>query len=152
MEIAKYKASSTNVLYLQRKHLNNVHIQQQLKEIGSKDCIIIGNISKTRGIRTRQNYLWDLKENHNQIPKLTWSIVRFAHGYSNISKRCLLCLHEKVLIINYDNPSELLNKRSELMAKCRHEKKFLLSNYKGNDQQSIHNIDCEISRYKGIMC
>ena len=28
--------------------------------------------------------LWDLKENHNRIPKLTWSIVRFAPGYSNI--------------------------------------------------------------------
>ena len=151
MEIAKYKASSTNVLYLQRKHLNNVHIQQQLKEIGSKDCIIIGNLSKTRGIRTRQNYLWDLKENHNQIPKLTWSIVRFAPGYSNISKRCLLCPHEKLLMINYHNPPELLNKRSELMAKCRHEK-FLLSNCKGNDQQSIYDIYCKISIYKGILC
>ena len=89
---------------------------------------------------TLSSYLWDLKENHNQIPKLTWSIVRFAPGYSNISKRCLLCLHEKLLIINYHNPAELLNKRSELMAKCRHENKFLLSNYKGNDQQSIYNI------------
>ena len=28
--------------------------------------------------------LWDLKDNHNRIPKLTWSIVRFAPGYSNI--------------------------------------------------------------------
>ena len=77
--------------------------------------------------------LWDLKENHNQIPKLTCSIVRFAPGYSNISKRCLLCLHEKLLIINYHSPAELLNKRSELMAKCHHENKFLLSNYNGNN-------------------
>ena len=79
------------------------------------------------------SYLWDLKENHNQIPKLTWSIVRFAPGYSNISMRCLLCLSEKLLILNYHNPAELLNERLELMAKCRHEKKHLLSNYKGND-------------------
>ena len=62
---------------------------------------------------TLSSYLWDLKENHNQIPKLTWSIVRFAPGYSNISKRCLLCLHEKLLITNYHNPAELLDKRSE---------------------------------------
>ena len=73
------------------------------------------------------SYLWGLKENHNQIPKLTWSVVR------NISKRCLLCLHEKLLIINSHNPAELFNKRSKLMAKCRHENKFLLSNYKGNN-------------------
>ena len=51
------------------------------------------------------SYLWDLKENHNQIPKLTWSIVRFASGYSNIS-RCLLCLHEKLIIgTNGEMPS-----------------------------------------------
>ena len=60
---------------------------------------------------TLSSYLWNLKENHNQIPKLTWSIVRFAPGYSNISKRCLLCLHEKLLILNYHNPAKLLNKR-----------------------------------------
>ena len=52
------------------------------------------------------SYLWDLKENHNQIPKLTWSIVRFASGYSNISRRCLLCLHEKLIIgTNGEMPS-----------------------------------------------
>ena len=82
---------------------------------------------------TLSSYLWDLRENHNQISKLTRSIVRFAPGYLNISKRCLLCFHEKLFIINYPNPAEFLNKRSELMAKCHHENKFLLGNYKGND-------------------
>ena len=88
-----------------------------------------------KSIRTTalSSYLWDLKENHNQIPKLTWSIVRFAPGYLNISKRCLLCLHEKLLILNYHNPAELLNKRSKLMAKCCHENKFLQINYQNND-------------------
>ena len=52
---------------------------------------------------------------------------------SNISKRCLLYLHEKLLILNYHNPAELLNKRSKLMRKCRHENNFLLGNFKGND-------------------
>ena len=56
------------------------------------------------------SYLWDLKENYNQIPKLTWSVVRFAPGYSNNS-RCLLCLQEKLLILSYHNPAELLKKR-----------------------------------------
>ena len=55
----------------------------------------------------------------------------FTAGYSNISKRYLLGLHEKLLVINYHNPVELLNKRSELMTKCRHENKFLKSHYKG---------------------
>ena len=30
------------------------------------------------------SYLWDLKENHNKIKKLTWSLVRFAPGYLDI--------------------------------------------------------------------
>ena len=32
--------------------------------------------------------------------------------------------------LNYPNPNELLNKRSELISKCRHVSKFLSSNYK----------------------
>ena len=86
-----------------------------------------------RNDTTLSSYLWDLREKHNVFPTLTWSVVKSVPGYSNISKRCLLCLTEKVLIATYENPEELLNKRSELMAKCRHDNKFLLSNYKSND-------------------
>ena len=155
MEIGKYKTLSTNVLYLQRKDLSNVSIQKELKEIESNDCIIIDNQSfkdkKHKNHTALSSYFWDLKENHNHFPKLTWSIVRFASGYSNISKRCLLCLHEKLLILNYHNPAELLNKRSELMAKCSHENKFLLSNYKGNDSLYICNSYSEVSSQRNIM-
>ena len=48
------------------------------------------------------SYLWDLREKHDVFPTLTWSAVKSVHGYSNISKRCLLCLNEKVLIAIYD--------------------------------------------------
>ena len=88
---------------------------------------------KNKNDTALSSYSQDLERNHNQILKLTWSVVRFAPGYSNILKRCLLCLREKLLILNYHNPAELLNKRFELMAKCRHENKFLLSIYKGKD-------------------
>ena len=54
-------------------------------------------------------------------------------AYSNISKRCLLCLHEKLAFITFKEQDNLLNKRSALTNKCRHENKFLLSNYKSND-------------------
>ena len=85
-----------------------------------------------RNDTTLSNYLWNLREKHNVFPTLKWSVVKSVPGYSNISKRCLLCLTEKVLIATYENPEELLNKRSELMAKCRHDNKFLLTNYKSN--------------------
>ena len=50
-----------------------------------------------------------------------------------ITKRCSLCLHEKLAIITYPYPDELLNRRSELVTKCRHENKFLLKNFNSND-------------------
>ena len=46
----------------------------------------------------------------------------------------LLCLHEKLEIVNYPNQEELLNKQSELISKCHNIKKYLLSNYKSNDK------------------
>ena len=54
-------------------------------------------------------------------------------AYSNITKKCLLCLHGKPETANYPHPKELLNKRSELVSKCRHANKYLLNNYKAND-------------------
>ena len=72
-------------------------------------------------------------ERNSVFPTLTSSVLKSVPGYSNISKRCLLRLTEKVLIITYENPEELLNKRSELMATCHHNTKFLLSNYKSNN-------------------
>ena len=52
---------------------------------------------------------------------------------SNITKKCLLCLHEKLEISNYPNQEELLNKRSELVSKCHHVNKYLHSSCKSDD-------------------
>lgn len=79
---------------------------------------------------TLSSYIWEMKEKFNVTPSLKWYIVKSVPSYSNISKRCQLCLQEKFEILNYPNPDELLNKRSELVSKCRHVNKFLLSNYK----------------------
>ena len=70
---------------------------------------------------------------YKETPSLKWLILKSVPGYSNITKKCLLCLHEKLEIINYPDQEELLNKRSELISKCRHVNKYLLSNYKSND-------------------
>ena len=67
---------------------------------------------------TISKYIWELKETSNLSPTLVWSIAKKVLTYSNISKKCLLCLHEKLEIINYPPPDELLNKRSEFMSKC----------------------------------
>ena len=77
-------------------------------------------------------YIWGIKTKHQKNASSKWSIVKRVPGYSNITKKSLLCLHEK-LEINYPHPEELLNKRSELVSKCWHVNKYLLNNYKAND-------------------
>ena len=84
---------------------------------------------------TLSTFVWHLKDTLNETPKLEWSVVRCATPYSNVSKKCHLCLYEKLVICTYSNQNELLNKRSELFCKCRHENKYLLSNFKVNDNR-----------------
>ena len=69
----------------------------------------------------------------NVTPALTWEVLRTVKAYSNITKRCSLRLHEKLAIITYPYPDELLNKRSGLVTKCRHDNKFLLKSFDSNN-------------------
>ena len=71
-------------------------------------------------------YIWHLKDNSINF-NIKWSIISRASPYNNSSKRCDLCLTEKLMIIK-STSNNLLNKRSELISKCRHENKFYLKN------------------------
>ena len=69
---------------------------------------------------------WKKKKEKTATPALTWEVLRTAKAYSNIAKMCSSCLHEKLAIITYPYRDELLNRRSELITKCRHTcKRFL---------------------------
>ena len=68
--------------------------------------------------------LWKAKE-ANGTPSVSWRILKNAKAYTPESKRCLLCLNEKFEIANYHDKN-LLNKRAEIIAKCRHRRKHLL--------------------------
>jgi hypothetical protein len=73
-------------------------------------------------------YVWRLKNEGTSDPILHWEIIDHAKSYRNGSKACNLCLTEKYHIIT--SKLFLLNKRSELVSKCRHSNKFFLNNYK----------------------
>ena len=60
---------------------------------------------------------------------IKWSIAKTPIPYNCGSKRCDLCLTEKLLIATHDTKT-LLNKRSEIVSKCRHQKKFTLKRFK----------------------
>lgn len=70
-------------------------------------------------------YVWQLKDKKINF-NIKWSIVQKAAPYNPVTKRCNLCLAEKyqIMIAPRDNT---LNKRSELISKCRHKTRYQLS-------------------------
>ena len=73
---------------------------------------------------TLSTYVWKLKD-RNLNPQVKWSVFAKAHAFSSGGKQCNLCLKEKLTILEAE-PSEILNKRDELLEKCRHKGKFKL--------------------------
>ena len=70
-------------------------------------------------------YIWNLKDQNIKY-NIKWKNIKQARSYSNVNKKCNLCLWEKYFIICHPNMATL-NKRSELTSHCRHSKKFLLN-------------------------
>ena len=72
-------------------------------------------------------YIWDQKDNGTSY-EIKWSIIKRANPYHGHPSRCNVCLSEKLCILSADKST--LNKRSELITKCRHENKFYAANQK----------------------
>ena len=72
-------------------------------------------------------HIWTLKDYTTNFT-INWSILVTAPEYRNKSKRCHLCLTEKLYLVRAKRPS-LLNKRTELISKCCHKNKFYLANF-----------------------
>ena len=54
---------------------------------------------------------------------------------------CLLCLKEKYVIINYPPEEILLNKRSKLISKSRHENENMLANIGNSGKRNNDSMD-----------
>ena len=76
-------------------------------------------------------YIWNLK-NQDIKPIVKWRIVKKVNSTALLNYR-KLCLTEKLFINKSLDNCNLLNKRSELVSKCRYQNKFLLCNVKRND-------------------
>ena len=73
-------------------------------------------------------YVWYLKDKSEHFT-IKWSVAAKPSPYICGIKRCDLCLTEKLLIAKAD-PRTLLNKRSEIVWKCRHRNKFTLERFR----------------------
>ena len=67
-------------------------------------------------------YIWDLKD-QNLDYEIKWSIIQRATPYKCGTRRCDVCLAEKVAIATA-NSATSLNKRAEIVSTCRHRAKF----------------------------
>ena len=76
---------------------------------------------------TLSTHILGLKNAQTQH-SLSWSIQRLAAPYSKETQVCHLCLTEKTLI-SLANSATSLNKRNEIVGKCRHRDKFLLKHW-----------------------
>ena len=70
-------------------------------------------------------YIWKLKDEGVEEPEkmIKWEIVRRTVPYRCGTRKCDLCLSEKLVIATAD-PLTMLNTRSELVSKCRHRNKY----------------------------
>ena len=57
-------------------------------------------------------------------PSIKWEIIKKCQPNACGSRRCDICLSEKLFILNAD--ARCLNQNTELMQKCRHSNKFKL--------------------------
>ena len=71
--------------------------------------------------------VWQIKKKEF-VPKVTWRIIKQLPGYNPATKKCMLCIGEKMEILERD-PKNLLNKRSELISTCRHRNKYKINKY-----------------------
>ena len=87
--------------------------------------------SKRRHATALSNAFWTAKYQGNP-PNITWNVHCQVTPYQCGMKQCQLCLEEKLTIAKADK-NITLNKRSELIGKCRHKAKFKLKSFEITD-------------------
>ena len=82
------------------------------------------NHEKRKNDTQLSNELWKIKASKEE-PVLVWKIL-------GQYQQCLLCLNEN-LQISTCKGNNMLNKRTELISKCRHRNKYALASYDSMD-------------------
>ena len=77
---------------------------------------------------TLSKEFWRIKK-ENGTPIISWKIRKRCQPPNRRSKKCCLCINEKFEILRFEG-QHILNKRSDLVTKCRHSNKYNLSAYK----------------------
>ena len=89
------------------------------------------NHEKHKNDTQLSNELCKIKASKEE-PVLVWKILGQYEAYNVNTKRCLLCLNEKLQVAIYRG-NNMLNKRTEIISKCRHRNKYALASYDSMD-------------------
>ena len=79
-------------------------------------------------------HIWKLKDQDKPF-EISWKLVKKAGEARVGSSTCRLCLKEAVEIIKMDNTK--LNKRREIIGKCRHVTKHFFNKWKSKKENDI---------------
>ena len=109
----------------------NLRIQSEYRKIrttknSNVDMRTIRKHSTTSKYQTDtelSNEYWNITS-ANKTSNVSWEILGTQKSYNQSSKRCLLCLNEKLAIALHKDDN-MLNKRSEIISKCRHRNKYM---------------------------
>ena len=133
------KSLTTNIVYKAKVTSNNGNYQEKAY-FGSCETTFKKrfsnhkksfNLNEYKNETELSNEIWRIK-NVGHHPKVKWEIVKKCLPYNQQSKRCLLCLNEKLEIATYKEHN-LLNKRNEIVSKCRHQLKYARARYDAKD-------------------
>ena len=86
---------------------------------------------RSKGYKHRtelSKHVWSLKDSNTEF-SLKWHIKTKVMPYKCGSRKCDLCLSEKVAIARFEGVG-LLNRQTELLSKCQHRNKFIIANTK----------------------
>ena len=83
------------------------------------------NIEKYKNDCELSKEVWRIKDKGGTF-EIKWEILQQLNSYSPTSKRCALCMAEKLSIIQHEGDN-LLNKRTEIVAPCKHKWKYKLA-------------------------
>ena len=135
-QLSQTAANATNTTGSRKKKANKSKIMNYIGSYETTVKVRFNNHIHSFRNRSKSNatelskYCWNCII-HSNKPDIKWNIHTSARSYECSSGRCNLCLEEKIAILQSDKETTL-NKRSEILSKCRHKNKFKLRNFKGS--------------------
>ena len=104
---------------------------RQNSNYGTQNTRNHSHLLTTRTTRNCPRNFWKIKD-HGDNPIIKWSVLNYCKPYSQSSNRCNLCLKEKTELALFSGDN-LLNNKTELLSKCRHQNKYNLYSYDSKD-------------------